>query len=363
MIIGGITNVKSSKIREHMDPIKKEKGISYYGSAPDLSLPRFYITSASNRSYSIFAGGRNNPTSYSTTVDCYDEELTHTSAGGLSQGRNSAAAAGIDDYVVVAGGSHNNTTGGYSNVVDAYDTSLTRTSLANLSQARSNLSGDTVGYNMIFAGGSGNSIQYTSVDIYDSTLTRTTGTSLTTTRSNLASASNDSTVLFAGGVFYNSSANQNQCRSTVDGYNESLTRITVTELSIARMRLGGANNGSYFIFAGGYTSVPSDTYYSTVDAYDENLTRSNGPSLAAFRYNLGSVGIGPYALFAGGTGNTVVRTTLVDIFDDSLTHTIDNIPTGRESISGTKIYNYALFAGGIKGSVDSSDVDVYKYTA
>ena len=66
---------------------------------------------------------------------------------------------------------------------------------------------------------------------------------------------------------------------------------------------------------------------STVDAYDSSLTRSTPTVLSASRSSLAGASVGNYALFAGGTRGSDTYMSTVDAYE--LPHI--NIPS-------TKIY-------------------------
>jgi len=84
----------------------------------------------------------------------------------------------------------------------------------------------------------------------------------------LSGASVGAYALFAGGL------NSSGVRvSTVDAYNESLTRSTPNGLAVPRSALAGSNTSAHALFAGGYSFSPT---VSSVDAYDTALNHYNG---------------------------------------------------------------------------------------
>ena len=174
-------------------------------------------------------------------------------------------------------------------------------------------------------------------------------TPLSTSRRYLVATTVRSYALFGGGRTRDS-----KYSSTVDAYNESLTRSTPAELSVARYYFAATAVGGYALFGGGYAGNTS-TYYSTVDAYDESLTRSNPTELSYARGVLAATTVGGYALFGGGSPNTLT----VDAYDESLTrsNTI-GLSVARNTLAATTLGGYALFGGGY-GSGYRTTVDAY----
>ena len=95
----------------------------------------------------------------------------------------------------------------------------------------------------------------------------------------------------------------------VDAYSSSLTRTTVTPLTMIRYYLAATTLGDYAIFGGGYAS---DDVTNRVDIYDSSLTRLNYNYLTVGRSQLAATTVGNYALFGGG--NVSGYTKVVDAF-------------------------------------------------
>ena len=85
--------------------------------------------------------------------------------------------------------------------------------------------------------------------------------------------------IFAGGRDNSGSV------STVNAYNASLVRTVLTNLSIDRYGLAGANTDDYALFAGGY-SYSTSNYSAIVDTYDSNLVKGTITSLRITSYNV-----------------------------------------------------------------------------
>ena len=126
-------------------------------SAANLSTARSLAMGASNGKYGLFCGGGQYATitaSVYTTVDAYDENLTHSNPTALSAARNAfqgSCAASFGETALIAGGAVNGSWG-TSAVVDAYDAALTRKTLQSLSTARAT-QGAVAGEFALFGGG------------------------------------------------------------------------------------------------------------------------------------------------------------------------------------------------------------------
>lgn len=222
----------------------------------------------------------------------------------------------------------------------------------------------------LFGGGKTGSKGSNAVDAYNSTLTRSKPNVLNNAREELAAASAGNYVLFAGGcTYYYYGESTKALFSTVDAYNQSLTKSTPTALSNARHLLSGASIGGYALFAGGYDYVnpsrtdPSITMFSKVDAYNASLTRISASSLGSGRSDMASTTIGNYALFAGGVYLTRSDASAlkyyrnyVDAYNTSLTRTnATTLSVGRRGLAAAVAGDYALIAGG-QQSEASTDV-------
>ena len=84
----------------------------------------------------------------------------------------------------------------------------------------------------------------------------------------------------------------------------SLTRTTLTPLSVGRNYLAATSVGNYALFGGG----EGDILTATVDAYDTSLTRTIPTPLSVARGTLVATSVGNYALFGGGKGDILTAT-------------------------------------------------------
>ena len=221
---------------------------------------------------------------------------------------------------------------------------LSRKNVDSLSVARYSPAATTVGGYALFGGGYGSNY-YSTVDAYDQSLTRSTPRALSVARSSLAATTVGNYALFGGGTASSTHS------STVDAYNESLTRSTPTGLSVARRALAATTVGGYALFGGGYTG----SYSSKVDAYDQSLTLSTPTALSVSRRLLAATTVGGYALFGGGDPSS----STVDVYDELLTQSTPiGLSVARYSPAATTVGGYALFGGGYGGGYRTT-VDAY----
>lgn len=142
------------------------------------------------------------------------------------------------------------------------------------------------------------------MDIYDETLTHTQPSNLlTSAKTKLAATTVGNYALFGGGKTASGKSD------VVNAYSSSLTKTTVTPLTMVRGYLAATTLGDYAIFAGGYDN--SDVS-NRVDIYDSSLTRLNYNYLTVARSYLAATTVGNYALFGGGNVNGYTK--VVDAF-------------------------------------------------
>lgn len=322
--------------------------LGYYGAITPLSEVRDMLAGTSVGNYALFGGGRTQSMSaYSSKVDAYNRSLVRSSPTALSKARMLIAAGSIGNYALFAGGC--TTTTDSQTTVEAYNLSLTRTSPTALSVARHQAMQASTQVHAIFAGGSNGTYDDTegysrsAVDAYNASLTRSTtklgsagggigasvgekalfvtqyridvfDTSLTRMQASWpswtpsASANVKDYAILAGGV-----NGAGYCADAY-AYDASLTRTTLTNLSVARATVGASVEG-YAIFAGGKITTSSfEDQSSTVDVYDEKLTRKTQPSLSVGKNNHASATVGDYALFGGGRGMSNTAYDSVDAY-------------------------------------------------
>ncbi|MEI6296292.1 MAG: hypothetical protein WCO84_01425 [bacterium] len=220
-----------------------------------------------------------------STVNTYNLSLTRGIATDLQLPMLRGGATNVGNYALFGGGYYS---GQNWNLMNSYNTSLTKGSPTALSVARNALTGGTIGNYALFAGGRS---PESTVDAYDSSLTRSTPTALSASRGSSATGKVIGYVLFAGGSYDSTGA--------VDAYNSSLTRTVCSGLGVWREFMGGSNfiNLSYALFGGGNYA----TGFSDVWSYDSSLTKTSITSLSLIRYSASATNIGNYVLFAGSS--------------------------------------------------------------
>ena len=112
---GIVTGTKYANVDAYNSALVKASSVG------SLSVARMRFASVSLKGFVIFAGGMTGSSSYSSTVDAYDEDLikVDTSTMALSVARCYLAGADIGNYALFAGGY----TGSNSKVVDVYQVS------------------------------------------------------------------------------------------------------------------------------------------------------------------------------------------------------------------------------------------------
>ena len=140
------------------------------------------------------------------------------------------------------------------------------------------------------------------------------------------------------------------CFSTGLEYYGSSADGAIEALSSAISVDASAVAGNYAIFYGGDTSA--STYISESNVYDELLSKvSTNIKSHISKYGVTGVSFKEYALFGGGRGYTdyvrVINKDLTTGEDLRLKYPVANA-------GGCAVNNYAVFAGGIKGTTDYS---------
>lgn len=326
----------------------------YAGEYSGLSVARSRHASTSFNNNVIFAGGTPSSTTFTNSVDAYDNALVRTTITALQQARSNFYGTALPSYAFFGGGtiaSDASINTSYSNRVDSYNAALTRSSLSNLGTARRHAeAAATQGY-ALFAGGNNTNVLAV-VDAYNDEGSKTTSpTSLSTARQGQRGASFAGYALFAGGQ--TTAAGVSGVIATIDAY-EGLTKITNPQgLSVARTGPASAIAGNYCLFTGGTTGSPS----KVVDVYDTSLTRLTPLSLSIARQNHSGTSLSDFAIFAGGIDNNTT-----DVFDKTLVRSSpENLSSNRWLFASASVGRYAVFSGGVVNSSGacSSTADVY----
>lgn len=331
--------------------------LSRHGQITSLWNYRNTLSALHIGNYAIFGGGINDQYMY-RTIDVYDTSLTHfhnsatTGTGALAAGRRYMTTTNVGDYGIFAGGFKSDSTS--SSVVDTYTPTLTKSTATELSTSRGALAGANVGNYAVFAGGLANmsdasSANLTSVESYNTSLTKGSVSALSVGRSYFDATSVGNYALFGGG----------SDSAVVDTYNTSLTKGTATNMSTGRTFVEAVTVGGYALFGGG---GGDGSQTSVVDVYNQSLTKGANLALSVARNKHAATKLGDYAIFGGGFTGT--GSSVVESFDESLTRTIlPNLVAVASALAATYVGDYALFGGGYTSNVGYSDkVTAYKIT-
>ena len=334
--------------------------LRYYGTPATLSHVSLLPVGSANSEYALFAlvgWTIPNGMQYQSVGNAFNKQFTRSELEipwTVREGRGLAT----QKHAFFAGGYANN--GGNVKTVIPYDTSLTQKTAADLLQGNVKTpAGAVVGDYALF-GGSENYVDSTiwrKVSVYHSTTLTQSEASLTRTLFNVKGADNGTYAVFAGGGYKTSNGSSSATPSrTAVGFDESLTRVTATDLNSTTKPTLAVRAGDYAVFIGSSRS----------DAYDKNLTKVSGSALSLTRSSVTAVTLDQYGLCAGGrvprSGKvSEYYTDVVDVYDASLTRqTITNLSLGRLP-AGAVLGDYALFAGGKyykTGTLVSTDTDV-----
>lgn len=263
--------------------------------------------------HAFFAGGyqTGNPDTNQSTVLPYDTSLTQKTAADLLQGRvRTPAGALIGDYALF-GGSENYTDSETYRKVSVYHSATLTQSEASLTRTLNGVKGADNGTYAVFAGGAYKETawgtakaSYTAVG-FNASITRVEATTLRKNTSPRFAVRAGDYAVFVGST-------------QADAYGKDLTRVSVSALSLKRSGVAAVTLDQYGLCAGGwvdYQDSPDGIGHDAdvVDVYDASLTRQTITSMSIGRSGTGAV-IGDYALFAGGNNNTSIDSSTVDVY-------------------------------------------------
>ena len=319
--------------------------------------------------YAVFSGGyawlENGGQNILSSVEFCNTALTVGNFGEMSVGVRNHAGAGLTDQYTsremcfFAGGF----TANRASTNQLYQISRPGTSIGavpNLAVSRGYLAAAGLDNYIVFAGGQRKDADSALawVDAYDNSGVKINSVSaLNTATAFLAGATlntgSTKKIIFAGGY----STEAGSAISDANSYDSSLTRNLLSPLSVQRGRLSGASVGNYVLFAGGYYSPGTGVYYNTVDAYNSSLTRSTCTGLSLKRNLMASASTSDYAYFAGGTPPV---TNIIDVYDTNLTRTNHNtLSLPKHSVYGIGLNDIAIFAGGYNEGFSTATIDSY----
>lgn len=329
-----------------------------YGALDNLSYPHMLSMSAPNSKYIVFGGGLtgSSGTSTSNNVFAYDKDLSRIMPTTLSYPVAYGASTSIGDYSMIGGGSSYTASSSvsYRGAVNIYDSSLTKT-YKNLSVAKTDLSAGSVDSYAIFAGGGNSSTKYSTVEAFDESLTKSNGPNLTVATIHMSTATLNNYAIFAGGSTSSGDTNK------VFSYDNSLT---VTDLPDMSRSTYSIYNKSATV--GNYAMFYPDT--SSIEIYDSSFTKVSASVSSIYRSMLAGASIeNEYAVFAGGyyPGRSSSPQSNVYAFDESLTMTTPfNLTTARYYYGVGCCDNRMILLGGSNGASSNnvlSSVEVIEY--
>ena len=259
-----------------------------------MQSSRSYVTATSVGNYAIFAGGESNRIS---DVDVYDTSSTHTVLDDMPYECGRPGGATIGNYALFAGG--NNKKYHSISTAIAYSSSLTlKTSVTSLSSVRRGLVAANAGNSYaVFSRGHWMSNSYnkiaSEVDAYNASLTLTALTDAHYyNNSSTASGSIGNYAIFMTGD------------KTADIYDSSLTLTTTTDFTSAATST--LTSAECCTTVNGYLLVPTNPAsvytngYTTMDIFDESLTRQTITGFTDARQYWSAEHVGDYALFVAG---------------------------------------------------------------
>lgn len=312
--------------------------------------------------YAVFVGGMyaNPNVDLTSVVDTFNESLTQSTASlyPYSIGGETTATTG-PSHVLFAGGFrwdyYKNAE--YLNSVIAYDTSLTQTSAPQLTSSASNIGAATLLNTSIFVGGDTGTSQTNTVDTYDESLTKSPLENLPRALSGISGGTIGTHAVFGGGNYnvYQNHVSTNKSYATVIAYDKSMTRTTLTDLSVPRSVCGCASLDNYIMFAGGEYNGNSynEGYNNTADAYNSSLTKISAvPALSIPSANVytahptSAIRNGSYILIIAGT--SMSQSGFTKYNSDLTQSTVDGVDEMTGTYSGTRfarVGDYALIPG------------------
>ena len=268
-------------------------------TAPYFNDDRRGTCLGQNSKYIVVNGGRRdrNMTYFSKYMDCYDASLTKTLMSSAAGRVEYHVSDTIGDNILFVGGSTGSGNTGTSAVI-GYNSSLTSISgIASLSTARYRFTfHGRVGNYAVFAGGQSGGNSKTNVDGYNASLTRTAGTALPTAIdcNSINNCCNSSYMICTRGYWNSASAD-----CTTYAINSSLTVSSPAKPTYTPYEGTGASTPDCAVIISGYKSTGVGR--NTVEGWNTSLTKVSLPNLTTGRLNAGAAMIGDYLLVGGGS--------------------------------------------------------------
>jgi hypothetical protein len=222
------------------------------------------------------------------------------------------------------------------------------------------LAGTSVaGRYVLFGGGIYGGPVLSNVSIIDTFTNNISSSSLSIGRSRLAATSAGIFALFGGGADAELIP-----LNTVDIWNSQTGVWNTSALSVARMFPAATSVNGLALFAGGFISNINNYPASTVVNIWNSQTQTwlSPTTLTIARGRIAACSVGKYALFAGGVTGSLTNTIYSDHVDiwNSLTQswtTPLTLSSPRGQLVGVGVGNWAVFAGGLGTFTDTLPLD------
>lgn len=281
----------------------------------------------------------------------------------LSYARNSIASATVGNTAIFAGG-HNSNRGRAE--VDAFNSSLVRSTFDPLGNyKRGNMAGVSNSSYAIFAGGN-NSYDddaWSSIDAYTYNgghLVNPSSVGGDMFNGGGVRLGNSNNVMIGGG--YGDGRNLNIFNRIYRVFDINFAYITYTTNGAKITHFACANNSTYGVFAGGFNDSNGNyTPRNLVQCWDASIVRHTTTSLSTSRGKLSGAKIGEYMLFAGGSGESG-KSSVVDVYDSNLVRSVLTLSSSRSGDAGISVDGYAFFGGGEQNVADTFDVSLTRET-
>lgn len=330
-------------------------GLVKYGYITPLSVARLFAKPANVDGHALIIGGYIGDVLYDT-VDAYDASLIRKAAPPLSSPTWTPGTANAGNYALVAGGrsgSNNN----FTDKVEAYSASLTSISAPSLASKKFSFGCTSISNNALFGGGlTADGQSSFDLEAYNSSLTKFQTLQMKYAKASIAESLNGIYALFI------SPDNETQYAVRVTGYNASLTQLSLSEtLSGSYGCIGSEEIGDYSIFIS--VGPPSPSIFT--DAFNSSLTKITVTPLSVWRNGIQNniTVLDKYAIVMGGLTGPNSSTDVVEMYDTSLTKTIGpSLGSASSGSCAVTIGNYALSCGGRKTASSQVLDSVEAYT-
>jgi hypothetical protein len=353
-IINGSINIENSNDDGKISEITTERTAisSTINSVSYATLSSVFTGTKSiyNNSYSIFAGGKINNTTYTAKVEIYNELLNEWIVNTLSTIRDNMAIANAGPTTVFYGGNDGSI---YFDTIDLYNTSSHIYNTGSWSVSTIAIAMNAIGscsiddgiqyQKAIFGGGKDATAVYNNVDIYDSLTATWSHSSLSVARHSVGIECIDDRVYFMGGF---TTADESTPSNIIDIYYYKLDKWSFDYMDIANGGIITAKNNRYIAFAKN----------SRIKLYDSIFNKWTTEYLSSNKILNNAIGVGDILYFIGGDN-------IVDIYDgvhkNWTTSEIDL--TNNYGVVQTYSNKLIVHGGNINTPTSTNQLNIYKF--